>query len=89
MASQQAWNDFEGIKSRIAVINSELAGSLRGCLEELYDLYSAITADPARLAEAVALADTNPVYNSTYLSEQAGKLIALRSWLIANGYILE
>lgn len=93
MASQQTWDDFEGIRNQVAVINCELAGSLRGYLEELYNLYSAIIVDPARLAEVVALADAHPVFNSAYLAEQAaeqaGKLIALRSWLIANGYILE
>jgi hypothetical protein len=89
MASQQAWDDFEGVKSRVAVINSELAGSIRVHLEELNDLYLAITADPARLAEVTIIANAHPVFNLVYLGQQSGKLITLRSWLIVNGYILE
>jgi hypothetical protein len=89
MASQQAWDDFESVKRIIAVLNSQIAGSFKGYLDELNSLFTAISADPARSAEVIALADSHPVLNSAYLSEGAGKFLALRAWLIANGYILE
>lgn len=89
MISQQAWDDFESVKRIIAVLNSQIAGSFKGYLEELNSLFTAIATDPARLAEVTSLADSHPVLNSVYLSEAAGKFLALRAWLIANGYILE
>lgn len=89
MASQQAWDDFDSARRIVAVLNSQIAGSFKGYLNELNSLFTAIAADPARSAEVVSLADSHPVQNSAYLSEATGKFLALRAWLIANGYILE
>lgn len=87
MASQQAWDDFESAKSLVATLNAEIVGGLKGYLGALNSLFTAIAADPARSTEVIGLADTHPVINSAYLSEQIGKLLVLRAWLIDNDYI--
>ena len=89
MASQQAWDDFESVKRLVAVLGSEIAGILRVSLNDLNTLFTAIAADPARAAAVSSLADSHPVETAAHLAEEVGKLLALRAWMIANGYISE
>jgi hypothetical protein len=88
MASQQAWDDFDSVRRLVDVVNAQKNGPLRGSLHELNTLFTAIAADPARAAEVSALADSHPTETAAHLAEEAGKLLAMRAWLIANGYIL-
>lgn len=88
MASQQAWDDFDSTRRLTAVLASEMAGPLKGNLNDLNTLFTAIAADQARTAAVVALADSHPTETAAYLSEEVGKFLALRAWLIASGYIL-
>jgi hypothetical protein len=89
MASAQAWEDTDKLRALITVVNSLLDTTIHGDLSELNDLFEIIAGDQNRLSEDVALADTHPVWNSAYLTAEVGKLLTLRAYLIANGYIPE
>ena len=89
MASQQAWDDFESFRGLVAGVDSQIVGTMRNYLENIYEKYNDVMSDQERSAEVVALADTHPVQNSTYLIAEVGKLLSLREWLIANGFFAE
>ena len=89
MASQQAWDDFDSVRRLTAVLSSEIGGPLKANLNDLNTLFATIAADPTRTVEVSALADSHPTETAVHLAEEAGKFLALRAWLIANGYISE
>ncbi|MCK7475654.1 MAG: hypothetical protein MZV49_24230 [Rhodopseudomonas palustris] len=66
MATQQAWDDFEALKSKVGYIEGELSG-VEDAIGKLETLVNAISADPTRTAEAVALADQHPHWTSAHI----------------------
>jgi len=89
MSTQQAWDDFNSISDLVVACAVEIGGTLKGCLNKISDLFNAIVANEARMTAVISLADTHPVYTATYLTTEVGKILVLRDWLIANGYMTE
>lgn len=86
MATQQAWDDVLLLAGLIQSLDNEVGEAVHGKLLSLKAVFEAIIADPTRTANAVALADEHPVYNSAKIIADVGKFMALHDWLTANGY---
>lgn len=87
IANEQAWKDFDdivnqisGIKQVIKNINTQIE-TLKGLKEEILD-------DPARKAELKKIIDIYPDYTITTLTAEYTKLMALKTWLESNTYLL-
>ena len=86
MATQQAWDDFNEFKSKLSYSDALIKVDLKNSLEGLENFYEAVIADTDRTVAAVALADTHPVYTSTYVLNKVTALLALKTYLQNNGY---
>lgn len=85
MATQQAWDDFNALKSSIQFIEGECSNCVKDTTNKLEVLINTIVADPARAAEVIALADQHPHWTSTHLLELYNKFLAIRATIIAQG----
>lgn len=86
MASQQAWDDFCALKAQVGYIDGELSNTVKDSINKLEALIAVIVADGPRAAEVVALADTHPVWTSTYILDLYNKMLAVRTAIIAQGF---
>jgi len=86
MATEQAWADFNYLKSELSFIPGVVSNSVKLEIKRLEDGVAEILADPARTAAAAALADQHPVYTSAYLLDAFNRLVALKAAIIANGF---
>jgi hypothetical protein len=87
MASEQAWSDFERIRARLQYLGeAEASNSLKDGINTLESIVNEIIVDPVRTAELSALADTHCHCTSAHMMATYQKLIALRDYLVANGF---
>ncbi|HET6453479.1 MAG TPA: hypothetical protein VFI02_03665 [Armatimonadota bacterium] len=84
MASEQAWIDFKMLRSIVEQAGAE-SSALKDLATKLEAIVAEIAADPDRLAEAGALADTHFEWTSAALLARHEKLLASRVYLISQG----
>jgi len=85
MASQQAWDDFCALKASEDCLEGELARA-KDDIGKLEALVGAIVADPARAAEAVALADQHPEWTSAHVLDVYNRLLVVRTAISGQGF---
>lgn len=86
MASQQAWDDFNALKSSAGYLEGELSGVVKDSINKMETLIGVVVVDAPRAAEVVALADTHPVWTSAHILDVYNRLLAVRAALIAQGF---
>jgi hypothetical protein len=88
VATQQAWDDFLGLKGLVEFIEGDLGVNLKNSFIQMDALFNAIVADPVRAAEAIALADLHPEWTSAALLARVTAYQGLRDYLGAQGFIV-
>jgi hypothetical protein len=88
MATEQAWDDFDALRNSLDFLSAEFGSTLRPAFDKLSDDYTEITADPDRTAAAVVVADIHYYWTAAKLLEMITKYLALRDYLVANGFII-
>ena len=86
MATQQAWDDFNDLKSRVDYISGLLTNTIKDSTAKLEEKMSEIVADQARAAAAAALADQHPTHTAAYLLDKYAKILAVRDALVGQGF---
>lgn len=86
MATQQAWDDWNALKSQIQFIEGELTNCIKDAVNKLELQVNTITADPTRTAEAAALADTHPHWTTAHILDLYNRMLAVRAAIIAQGF---
>jgi hypothetical protein len=86
MATEQAWSDFNTLKSQMEYFQGQLSVCLKGELIKVQAEAEAIMGDPGRLAAVTALADQHPEWTSAAIADYYNKLMALQAYLVAQGF---
>jgi hypothetical protein len=85
MATQQAWEDFERLKSKAAYIVSVLS-DLKDAINKYKENVEVISADPARVAAAAPIADMHHTYTTAVLLDLYNDYVTLAAYMTTNGY---
>jgi hypothetical protein len=86
MASQQAWDDFNTLRSQMDYCEGLISTCVKNELAKVQAEAEAIMADPVRVAAVTALADQHHKWTAAAIIAYYNRLMTLQSYLVAQGF---